>query len=113
MTAEEMIEKVKQHLKLNDNTRDLIISDVVIDVMNYCHILDLPENIEPFVRKKVQWIIEFEQSPGYAFPLGVKSIKDGDGSINFDDSINKETIYGLSDKDKAYLRRFRKVSNGV
>lgn len=113
MTAEEMIGKVKKNLEIDDDSRDLVISDVIIDVMNFCHILDLSENIEPFIRKKVEAIIEFEQSPAYAFPLGVKSIKDGDGSINFDDSINKETICGLSDKDKAYLRRFRKLSIGV
>lgn len=113
MTKKEMLLLIKQNLKIEGSTKDLVINDMIATVCIYCNRKNPIEEMEPFIRRKVEDIIQFEQSPGYTFPLGVKSIKDGDGSITFDDSINKETIYGLSDKDKVYLRRFRKLSTGV
>lgn len=113
MSSNDMVLLIKQNLQLGENDKDLMIRDMIMTVCSYCNRKEPIEELEPFIRKKVQDVLQFEQSPVHAFPLGVKSIKDGDGSITFDESINKETIYGLSDKDKLYLRRFRKLSTGV
>lgn len=54
MTFSEMLEKVKSNLKIEDDTRDLNISDVILSVCDYCNMDQdkLPERLEPFIRKK-------------------------------------------------------------
>ena len=48
MTKEEMLLKVKSNLKLNDDTQDLAISDVIQDTCTYCNLQNrLPEEMEP------------------------------------------------------------------
>ena len=37
MTFSEMLEKVKSNLKIEDDTRDLNISDVILSVCDYCN----------------------------------------------------------------------------
>ena len=53
MTKSEMLITVKNNLKLQDDTRDLDISDVILSICDYCN-LDpdcLPELLEPVIRK--------------------------------------------------------------
>lgn len=113
MTKEAMITEVKDNLKLKleDDEKDLIISDVIQEVINYCNTTDISEALEPFIRKKVQAIINYEKENGAEAVFDIKSIKEGDTSITYhvDDKVSKETIYGLSEKDKIALRRFRRL----
>ena len=104
MTSSEMLEKVKSNLKLEDDTRNLDISDVILSVCDYCNLSqeELPDLLEPIIRKKVK---------GTGYQQDISSIKDGDGSITYstNGSNSREGIYGLSDTDKAALRRFRRL----
>lgn len=110
MTKEALITLVKANLKITDDTKDLIISDVIQEVMNYCNLAKLSEALEPFIRKKVQTIINYEKENGTEAVFDIKSIKEGDTSITYDTvQVSRETIYGLSDKDKSALRRFRRL----
>ena len=111
MSTDELVEKVKEHLKIQGTSRDITISDVIQDTMNYCNLTELPIELEPYVRKKVQGIINYETENGTGSVFDVKSIKEGDTSItyNVDEKTSKETIYGLTDRDKQTLRRFRRV----
>ncbi|HBB30200.1 MAG TPA: DNA-packaging protein [Clostridiales bacterium] len=111
MTTDELKDKVKTNLKIEDDSKDLMISDVIQDVMNYTNLVVLPEDLEPSIRKKVQYIINYELENGSTSVFDVKSIKEGDTSItyNVDDKTSKETIYGLSDRDKKTLQQFRRI----
>jgi hypothetical protein len=107
----DLIAKVKTNLGLADATRDLLISDVIQNALNYCNLTELPVEVEPFIRKKVQSIINYETENGTGSVFDIKSLKEGDTTVtyNVDDSLSRETIYGLSSKDKETLRMFRRT----
>lgn len=111
MTKTEMVELVR--CNLNDGTRDLTISDAVMEACSYCNIPldDIPETLEPFIRKKVKGIIEYEDANGTGYHPEVASIKEGDGSITWaqTEGNTKASIYGLSESDKNALRRYRRL----
>jgi len=110
MIIEEMIAKVKTNLKINDDSKDLTITDVIQEVLSYCNLKDIPEELEPFIRKKVKTIIDYEKENGTENVFDVKSIKEGDTSITYNtDEVSRETIYNLSDKDKLALRKYRRL----
>ncbi len=110
MSKEEMLAKVKDNLNLEDDTKDLMISDVIQDVMNYCNRADLPEAMEPFIRKKVKGIITYEAENGTSSVFDVKSVKEGDTSITYNvDEVSRETVYGLSKEDIKRLQEFRRL----
>lgn len=111
MLIAELIIKVKENLVISDTTKDLIINDTIQEAMNYCNLTELPAELEPFIRKKVKSIINYEAENGTTSVFDVKSIKEGDTSItyNVDDKASKETIYGLSDRDKKTLQQFRRT----
>lgn len=111
MSNEELISKVKENLKINNNSNNLLISDVIQDALNYCNLKELPIELEPYIRKKVKSIIDYENQNGTDAVFDVKSIKEGDTSItyNVDENTSKETIYGLSDRDKKSLQVFRRL----
>lgn len=102
---------VRTNLNIIDDKKDLIIKDTIQNAMNYCNLKELPEELEPFIRKKVKSIIDYELENGTTAVFDVKSISEGDTSIiyNVDDKISKETIYGLSKKDKKALQSFRRT----
>lgn len=105
-----MIAKVKENLKIDNDEKDLIISDVIQEVISYCNLKDLPEEIEPFIRRKVKTIMYYEKENGTEAVFDVKSIKEGDTSITYNtDEVSRETIYGLSDSDKNTLQQFRRL----
>lgn len=113
MTKSEMLIAVKNNLKLQDDTRDLDISDVILSICDYCN-LDpdcLPELLEPVIRKKVKGIIDYEVVKGTGYQQDISAIKEGDGSITYatGGSNSRDGIYGLSDADKSGLRRFRRL----
>ena len=111
MLTQELVEKVKENLNIIDTSKDLVINDVIQEVINYCNLKELPQTLEHFIRKKVKSIIDYEKENGDSVVFDVKSIKEGDTSItyNIDDKISKETIYGLSDRDKKTLQQFRRT----
>ncbi|MFU0784501.1 MAG: Phage gp6-like head-tail connector protein [Thermoanaerobacterium thermosaccharolyticum] len=110
MLKEELRELVKDNLKIEDDSKDLIIDDVIQEVLSYCNLKEIPEELEPFIRKKVKTIIDYETENGPNNVFDVKSIKEGDTSITYNtDQISKETIYGLSDRDKKTLQQFRRL----
>ena len=110
MTIDELKSKVKENLKIADNGKDLIISDVIQEVVNYCNLKELPDALEPFIRKKVQTIINYEKENGTDNVFDVKSIREGDTSTTYNvEQVSRETIYGLSKEDKVALRRFRRL----
>jgi hypothetical protein len=110
VTQAEMLTKVKENLKIDTEDKDIIISDTIQEVVNYCNLKDLPEALEPFIRKKSKTILDYEAEVGSNAVFDVKSIKEGDTSITYNtDQVSRETIYGLSDKDKTALRCFRRL----
>lgn len=111
MLTPELITLVKTNLKITDMSKDLIINDVIQDALNYCNLKELPIEVEPYIRKKVQYIINYEAENGTSSVFDIKSIKEGDTSItyNVDEKTSKETIYGLSDRDKKTLQVFRRT----
>ncbi|MCF6466350.1 DNA-packaging protein [Clostridium sp. Cult2] len=111
MLADELVGIVKSNLNIVDDTKDLTIKDVIQDALNYCNLKELPIELEPYVRKKVKSIIDYEAENGTTSVFDIKSIKEGDTSItyNVDDKTSKETIYGLSDRDKKTLQQFRRT----
>jgi hypothetical protein len=108
---EEIVLKVRENLNLTESTNDLIIRDTVQEVLNYCNLTECPIELEPFIRKKVRTIINYESENGTTSVFDVKSIREGDTSItyNVDENTSKETVYGLSKEDKKRLQSFRRV----
>ena len=110
MPIEEMLEIVKQNLKIEDDSKDLLIEDVIRECLSYCNLKEPPAELEPFIRRKVKAIIDYEAETGGNTVFDVTSIKEGDTSITYNtDEVSRETIYGLSDKDKQALMRFRRL----
>ena len=114
MNRKEMLQTVKQNLRLGTEDHDLIISDLILTVCDYCN-LDpdcVPDILEPFVRKKAKGIIDYEAVEGNGYNPEIASIKEGDGSITWaqTEGNTKASIYGLSESDKAGLRRHRRLS---
>ena len=110
MPIEEMLEIVKQNLKIEDDTKDLLIEDVIRECLSYCNLKEPPAELEPIIRRKVKAIIDYEAETGGNTVFDVTSIKEGDTSITYNtDEVSRETIYGLSDKDKQALMRFRRL----
>ena len=110
MPIEEMLESVKQNLKIEDDSKDLLIEDVIRECLSYCNLTDPPAELEPFIRRKVKAIIDYEAETGGNTVFDVTSIKEGDTSITYNtDEVSRETIYGLSEKDKQALMRFRRL----
>lgn len=110
MSIEEMLAKVKSNLKIEDDRKDLIITDIIQECLNYCNLKEPPAELEPFIRRKVKAIIDYEAEIGDSSVFDVTSIKEGDTSITYNtDEVSRETIYGLSEKDKQALMRFRRL----
>lgn len=110
MLKEELIALIKENLKIEDDERDLTISDIIQEALNYCNLKELPEELEPFIRKKVKAIIGYEAENGTNSVFDVKSIKEGDTNITYNtDEVSKETVYGLSKNDKNRLQGFRRT----
>ena len=117
MNSNEMLQTVKQNLRLGTEDHDLIISDLILTVCDYCN-LDpdcVPDILEPFVRKKAKGIIDYEAVEGTGYNPEIASIKEGDGSITWaqTEGNTKASIYGLSEADKKALRRHRRLRGYV
>lgn len=113
MTKSEMVELVQQNLYDEYDIRDITISDAVLMVCSYCNIPpdDIPEELEPFIRKKVKGIADYETANGTGYHPEVASIKEGDGSITWaqTEGNTKASIYGLNESDRKDLRRYRRL----
>lgn len=113
MTRIEMAEQVHKNLRLDTYDHDLKILDVIQDVCGYCGLPGdcLPDGLEPFVRRKVQGMIAYEDVNGTGYNPEVASIKEGDGGITWaqTEGNTKASIYGLSEADKKALRRYRRL----
>ena len=92
----------------------LVVSDVIQDVMNYCNIEEIPESLEPFVRRKALGIIDYEAANGTGWKAPITSIHEGDGSLNFatDGSGSREYIFNINSDDAKILKRFRRLRHG-
>lgn len=113
MNSKEMLQAVKLNLRLETDDFDITILDIILSVCDYCN-LDLaciPDILEPFIRKKVKGIMDYEASEGTGFNPEISSVKEGDGSITWaqTEGNTKASIYGLSESDKAGLRRHRRL----
>lgn len=117
MTSEEMLAQIKKCLHIRDDTRDAMISDIILDVCDYCSLTPgrMPDALEPFVRKKAKGIMEYEEAVGTGYRPEVAAIKEGDGSITWaqTDGNTKASVYGLSETDKKALRRHRRLRGYV
>jgi hypothetical protein len=110
VTTDELKALVKTNLKINSTEKDLIITDIIQDALNYCNLAELPVEAETYIRKKVHTVINYELENGTGSVFDVKSIKEGDTSITYNtDEVSRETVYGLSTRDKECLRRFRRL----
>ena len=113
MTESEMVALVKKNLNIEDDARDLTISDTVLTVCNYCNLPadQLPAELEPFIRKKVKGMIDYEAANGSGFNPEVASIKEGDGSITWaqTEGNTRASIYGINEADRQMLRRYRRL----
>lgn len=108
MSREEFIVKVKENLRIDDDSKDLMISDFLQDVLNYTNLIEIPIDLEPFIRKKIKGIMDYEAENGTDSVFDVKSIKEGDTSITYNEDVSKQTVYGLSKDDKKRLQEFRR-----
>ena len=117
MTASEMAETVKKNLKLEDDSQDLVISDVILAVCDYCNLSQecIPDILEPVIRRKIKGIKDYEAANGTGYQPEVASIKEGDGTITWaqTEGNTRASIYGLSESDKAALRRHRRLRGYV
>ena len=113
MTTSEIMGTVKNNLGIQDDKSDLLISDVILMVCDYCNLEPdcIPDILEPFVRKKAKGIIDYEAAEGTGYNPEIASIKEGGGSITWaqTEGNTKASIYGLSESDKAGLRRHRRL----
>lgn len=115
MVKAEMLRLVKDNLKLQTEDYDLAIMDLIQYCCSYCNLEELPNALEPFVRKKIKRMIDYETAKGTGYQQDIASIKEGDGSITYatGGSNSRDGIYGLSDADKTILRRFRRLRGYV
>lgn len=117
MTISEMKTVVKNNLGIKDDTRDILIFDVILLVCDYCNLdqESIPNILEPVIRKKVKGIIDYEAANGTGYRPEVASIKEGDGSITWSqtDGNTKASIYSLTESDKKGLRRHRRLRGYV
>lgn len=110
----DLLNKVKGNLKLTDDSKDLIILDIIQDIKNYCNLKYVPIELEPFIRKKVKGIIDYENENdnGNSSLYDIKSIKEGDTTITYNvdgNSNSRENIYGLSESERTSLKLFRRI----
>lgn len=117
MTFSEMLEAVERNLALGSGQHAVLISDMVLMICDYCNLPRecIPDILEPIIRRKVKGILDYEAVNGTGYQPEVASIKEGDGSITWaqTDGNTKASIYGLSDSDKAALRRHRRLRGYV
>lgn len=113
MTKIEMVAMIKQNLGIEDDARDVTISDIVLMACDYCNRSTeyIPDELEPVLRKKVKNIIDYEAVVGTGYQPEVASIKEGDGSIAWaqTEGNTKASIYELNESDKRALRRHRRL----
>lgn len=113
MTVSEMTDRIKDNLGIMDSIRDRLIADIMTETADYCNLYkgEIPDALEPFIRKKVKSIMDYEAARGTGYTQEVASIKEGDGSITWaqTDGNTKASIYGLSESDRRILRRHRRI----
>lgn len=113
MTAAEMQKAVESNLGLYPGEKELLVSDVILSVCDYCnlHPERIPDILEPVIRKKVKGIIDYEAANGSGYHLEMVSLKEGDGTITWaqTEGNTKSSIYELNASDKAALKRHRRL----
>jgi len=110
MTLEELKDLVKINLGIQESDKDLIILDVIQECLSYCNLKEPPTELEPFIRRKIKTILDYEAENGANVVFDVETIKEGDTSITYNtDEVSRETIYGLSGQDKRLLARYRRL----
>lgn len=107
----QIIERVKANMRLETQDYDVVISDIIQSVKNYCNLDELPDALEPFVRRKTKRIVDYEAVNGPGYTQEIARIKEGDGSITYttDGASSRNAIYNMTDEDRSELRRFRRL----
>lgn len=109
MTKAEMVALVAGKLQ-SENTQH--VEDIVLMAAEYCNLEDdLPEGMEPIIRKKVKQILDYEANFGSDVAVDVKSVKSGDTSwtYNTDNGSARDVVYGFSKKELSDLARYRRL----
>ena len=111
MLTEVLVATVKENLNITNTSKDIIILDVIQEAINYCNLVELPAELEFYIRKKVQGIVNYETEFGIKSIFDITSIKEGDTLVTYkiDENTSKETVYGLSVEDKKRLQSFRRL----
>lgn len=132
MLISDLITSVKTKLSISDTSRDQQIDDLINDMLVYTNItkypieylaeldeitveeeyakIEIPIELEPYVRKKLKSIIDYEALNGTSAVYDLKSITAGDTFKTYNvDKVSKETVYGISEGDKKMLNPFRRL----
>ncbi|MFR0781370.1 MAG: hypothetical protein ACLSH8_17460 [Zhenhengia sp.] len=110
----ELVESVKRKLGISseDTKQDQLIeeeiNDLIIEVLEYCNLKELPRALEPFVKRKVVSYIK----SGATGVVGewdeeVKSISRGDTTINMLTTKERLTVEDVQILDKFKDKRVR------
>lgn len=110
----ELVESVKRKLGISsgDTKQDQLIeeeiNDLIIEVLEYCNLKELPRALEPFVKRKVVSYIK----SGATGVVGewdeeVKSVSRGDTTINMLTTKERLTVEDVQILDKFKDKRVR------
>jgi hypothetical protein len=111
-----MLENIKNILGITDDCKDKIIIQYIKKftqkVFNYCHIKELPKELEGFIEDKVITIMQYKlQNINISQEKEVKSIQRGDTKIEYSISEKDEkTLLSFETDDIKKLNNFRKVA---
>lgn len=115
MDKDTMLEIIKKNLRMDTGDYDLVICDLITDVCSYCnlHPSRIPDDLESVVRRKAKGIMDYEAANGTGYIKDIASIKEGDGTITFAAGATKDAVYNWSARDRAILKRFRRLRGYV
>lgn len=109
MDKDTIIDVVKARLDIADTSRDLLISDIYDNAIGYMNLPELPNELEPLIRAKVQGIMNYEAQFGEGNMLDVTAQTEGKCSwtYNINGDNCREGIYGFTTRDFQQLKRYR------
>lgn len=111
MTIVEATAKIKSNLHIMDTSRDMLISDILQNILNYCNLAEIPEELETFICAKVKRVMDYEAEFGSGNTIDVVSQTEGNCSWTFstDENNTIDSVYGFSKSDFSRLKLFRKT----
>lgn len=113
ITFREMQEKIKEKLEIQDTKYDIQIEDLMAEVCDYCNLesKEMPEQLEPYVRKKLKAIMDYEEVNGTGYHQDISSIREGDGTVTYatGSGNTRDAIYHWTGSEKNGLRKYRRL----